>query len=254
MVVSFNCFSQDAYMNIMDTNAHGLFKNFVGVKLFGEGIGTSTINQDLQFKYVSNNMGSVYTFQHDMNVSGLNNFYNLGLGMEENLGKHLSINFFDASIGYAKAAWNWNAGAGAGYFFSLTKEQDLRLNLYANVYYECITYSFGSYYDTTGLGFLVDGVNVGSLLHNVKYVANIWSVSPGAELLYRRNNFDYFISVSYNYVFSYSQEINFYLHSISTDYNNEYGILTQAGNPVNGNILNTNKYTIHIGIIREFGI
>ena len=57
-----------------------------------------------------------------MNVTGLNSFYNIGLGMDENLGKHLSINFFNTSLGYMQNIWDWNVGIGAGYFVSLNKQ------------------------------------------------------------------------------------------------------------------------------------
>jgi hypothetical protein len=248
------CFSQDAYMNLADTSTNGLFQNFLGIKFFAGNIGVSTYNQDLQFKYVSNNLGAIYTFQHDMNVKGINNMFNLGLGFEENLGKHLAINFLEGSVGYIQDVWNWNIGTGVGYFVNLNKSQKMRLNLNLNLYYECITYSFGSYYDSTQLGFLVDGVNVGAVVKNVKYVCSIWSLNPGVEFTYRTSGVDFFAGISYSNVFIYNQKINFYSHSIATDYNNQYGILTQSGAPVGNDILNTNKYIIHIGIIREFGI
>lgn len=237
-------------MNIMDTNSNGLFKNFVGIKLFAADFGATSINQDLQFQYISNNLGAVNKFQHDMNVKGINNFFNLGLGAEENLGKHLSINFFNASIGYIQNTWNWNAGAGAGYFISLNKKQNMRLNASLNVYFENITYGFGDYYDSTQLGFIVNGINIGSSVKNVKYVNTIWSLTPGIEFLYRRSNIDYYAGIYYNYVFSYHEKVNFYNSSLPVS----YAIYYKNGDYVGGNIVNLNKYIIQIGVIREFGL
>ena len=245
-----NCFGQDAYMNLADTNSNGLFRNFIGIKLFAADFGATSLNQDLQFQYTSNNTGAVYNFKHDMNVTGLKGFYNLGLGLEENLGKHLVLNFFNASIGTIQHMWDWNVGAGAGYFVSLNKQHSMRLNATVNVYYECITYGFGDYYDTTGLGFLVDGYNVGTTIKNVKYVNSIWTVSPGIELLYRRSNIDYFAGVYYNYVFSYHEEVNFYEHSIPVS----YAIYYPNGAYVPKDIANLGNYIIQIGIVREFGL
>ena len=243
-------FSQDAYMNMMDTNAHGLFNNFLGVKLFAADFAATNLNEDLQFQYTSNNLGYKYTFQHDLNVKGLTNFYNLGLGMDENYGKHLSINYFNASIGTIQHTWNWNIGAGVGYFVSLNQAQTMRLNASVNIYFESITYSLGNYYDTTNLGFIVDQVNVGTSLTNVKYVNTVWSVSPGLEFLYRGSTLDFFAGVYYNYVFAYHEKINFYNASVPVS----YAIYDHNGNYISKDIANLGNYIIQIGIIREFGL
>jgi hypothetical protein len=246
----YNCFSQDAYMNLADTGKSGLFKNFLGVKIFAADFGATSLNQDLKFKYVSYNPIAAYTFQHDMNVKGINNFFDGGLGLEENLGKHLSINFFNTSIGYMDNAWDWNIGAGVGYFVSLDKQQTMRLNASLNVYFQSITYSFGNYYDSTGYGFVVDGVNVGTSIKNVKYVNTLWTLSPGIEFLYRRPSIDFFAGVYYNYTFSSIEKVNFYEHKIPIS----YAIFDESGNPVSQNAISLNKYFIQVGIIREFGL
>lgn len=245
-----NVFSQDAYMNMMDTNARGLFNSFIGVRLFASDFAATNINQDLQFKYTSNNLGYKYTFQHDLNVTGLNNFFNLGLGMNENYGKHLSITFFNASIGTIQHTWNWNIGTGAGYFVSLNKAQTMRLDASLDIYFESISYNFGDYYDTTNLGFIINQVNVGTSLRNVKYVNTVWSLSPGIEFLYRRSTFDYFAGAYFNYVFGYHEKINFYQTSIPVS----YAIYDHNGNYISKDITNLGNYIIQIGIMREFGL
>jgi hypothetical protein len=250
---SFYCYSQDAYM--ADTSSiHGLFGNFVGIKFFAVDFGASSLNQDLQFKYTSYSpQGPVYNFQHDMNVTGITNFYNVGLGMEENLGNHLVINFFNASVGYVKNVWDWNIGAGVGYFISLNRQKSLRLNASLNVYYQYITYSFGDYFDTTQVGFFVNGVNVGTNIKNVKYVNDIFTISPGIELLYRRSNWDFYAGVYYNYVFYYHEKVNFYETNepvSSTIYYSPYGV----NDYVAKNVLNLNVYMFQVGIMREFGL
>jgi len=252
-----NCFSQDAYMNIIDTSRGGLFKNFVGIKFFAADIGAKSLNQDLEFQKASNNLGFVYTFQHDMNVRNLNNFFNIGLGTEENVGKHLSINFFNTSLGYIQGAWDWNINAGVGYFINLNKQQTMRLNASLNIGFESITYSFGDYYDSTQLGFVIDGSNVGTAIKGVKYVNDIWTISPGIEFTYRRSSIDFFAGIYYNYVFTHSEEINFYRTRIPVSegiYYNQTPGATPPGEAVSGNVINLNKYMIQIGIIREFGI
>jgi hypothetical protein len=254
MTSSFCVFSQDAYMNLMDTAKGGLFGNFIGIKLFATDLAATSLNQKLQFHYQSNNIGAVYNFQHDMNVTGLTSFYNLGLGLEENLGKHLSINFFNTSLGYMQNMWDWNVGAGAGYFISLNKKQTMRLNVSMDIYFESITYSFGDDYDSTQLGFLVNGTNVGTAVKNVKYVNDIWSLTPGVEFLYRRPSFDFFVGVYYNYVFSYSEKVNFYKASEPVSSVIYYQSPYVPSNNIAGNAVNLGKYVIQIGIVREFGL
>lgn len=250
MANSYLCFSQDAYINMLDTAKSDLFKSFIGIKFFATDIAATSLNQDLQFEYTSNNLGNIYQFQHDVNVTGLSNFYNLGLGLEENLGKHFSINFFNTSIGYMQNMWDWNINIGAGYFVSLNKAQTFRLNASLNVSFESITYGLGSDYDATQLGFIVNGINVGTSITDVKYVNDIWSLSPGLELLYRRTGIDYFAGIYYNYVFSYHEEVNFYKATEPVSQTIYY----QNSTPVSRDVVNLGKYIIQLGIIREFGI
>jgi hypothetical protein len=254
---SYYSFSQqDAYISVKDTAASGLFKNFVGVKFFATDISAISLNQNFNFQYQSNNLGAVYNFQHNMNVTGLTGFYNVGLGMEENLGKHLSINFFNTSFGYAQNMWDWNVNAGVGYFVGLNKAQTMRLNASINLNFESITYSFGNDYDTTNLGFLINGTNVGTAIHNVHYVNSIWSLSPGMEFIYRRPSIDFYAGIYYNYVFSYYEKVNFYRASVPVSQAIYYPDATPNTNPtpVSRDIVNMGKYIIQIGIIREFGL
>jgi len=250
MFITASVFSQDAYMTMADTMKTTFFPNFVGIKLFATDISATSVNQDLQFQYTSDNIGYKYKFQHDMNVKNLNGFYNLGLGMEENLGKHLSLNFFNTSIGYMQNMWDWSIGTGVGYFVSLNKQKTMRLNASVNVYFESITYSFGSYYDTTQLGFLVDGTNIGSAVKGVHYVNDIWSLTPGLEFVYRRSGLDFFAGVYYNYVFTYSEKVNFYEARVPIS----EVIYYPNSTPVSKGITNLGKYVIQIGIMKEFGI
>lgn len=250
LFISLSAFSQDAYMNLSDTMKTSFFPNFIGVKFFATGISATSVNQDLQFQYTSNNLGYIYKFQHDMNVRNLNNFYNVGIGLEENLGKHLSINFLNTSIGYMQNMWDWNIGAGAGYFISLNKQKTMRLNLSMNVYFESLTYNLGSYYDTTLLGFIVNGTNVGTSIKDLHYVNDIWSLTPGVEFLYRRSGVDFFAGVYYNYVFSYNEKVNFYRTSLPVS----DAIYYPNSTPVSKNVANLGKYIIQIGIMKEFGI
>lgn len=251
MTISYSSFSQDAFMNLRDTLKSGMFSNFIGIKLYATDISANSVNQNLQFQYISNDQGAIYKFNHNMNVTGLNNFYNIGIGMDENLGKHLSINFLNTSIGYMQNIWDWSIGAGVGYFVSLNKTRTLRLNVSMNVYFESLTYNLGSDYDSTQLGFIVDGVNIGTAIKGVKYVNDIWSLTPGLELVYRRPSLDFFVGVYYNYVFSYSEKVNFFRVNIPISDAIYY---PNSTNTVSRDATNLGKYIIQIGIIREFGI
>ncbi len=234
-----------------DTTHSALFKNFVGIKFFLADYGVKSLNQDLRFKYKSvNPLGPVYIFNHDMNISGINGFYNVGLGLEENLGKHLVLNFFNASIGYLSNVLNWNVGVGAGYFIDLNKKQTWRMNATLNVYFQDITYGLGDYYDSKLVGFVVDGVNVGTSVKNVKYVNSIFTASPGVEFMHRGSGWDFYAGIYYNYVFSYHEKINFYIHSIPVS----YALYDHNGNAVPKDAINLGSYIVHFGIIREFGL
>ena len=250
VTISSNSFSQDAYMNMLDTARGELFKNFIGIKFFATDISATSLNQNLNFHYTSNNLGYVYQFQHNMNVTGLTAFYNVGLGLEENIGKHLAINFFNTSIGYNQNMWDWNVNAGVGYFLSLDKAGHMRLNASINISFESITYNFGSDYDTTQLGFIVNGTNVGTVVKGVSYVNDIWSLSPGIEFLYRRSSIDFYAGVYYNYVFSYSEDVNFY----KTNEPVSQTIYYPNDTPVSRDVVNLGKYIIQVGIVREFGL
>ena len=119
-----------------------------------------------------------------------------------------------------------------------------------NVYYQYLTYSYGDYFDTTQLGFIVDGVNVGTSIKNVKYVNDIFSVAPGAEFMYRGSKWDFYVGAYYNYVFYYHEKVTFYVHSISP----ADAVSYQDGSRVSGNVINVKNYIIQLGIIREFGL
>ena len=250
VAISSCVFSQDAFMTMDDTMKTPFFPNFVGIKLFATDISATSVNQDMQLQYSSNNQGYIYKFQHEMNVRNLNGFYNIGLGMEENLGKHLSINFFNTSIGYMQNMWDWSIGAGAGYFIPLNKQKTMRLNASLNIYFESITYSFGSYYDTTQLGFIVDGTDIGPTIKGVHYVNDLWSLTPGLEFVYRRSGLDFFAGVYYNYVFNYSEKVNFYYAKLPVS----EAIYYPNSTPASKGITNLGKYIIQVGIMKEFGI
>ena len=243
----FSASSQDFMTVIPDSTKSTLFPDFIGVKLWAGDYSIKNINEPVTFKYLAN---PLYTMQHSVNVIGLNNMPNLGLGVEEDLGKHLLINFLSISVGYIQNTWNWNLGFGLGFAQSLNKSRTLRLRLSANIFYEDISYSLGSYYDTTNLGFFINGVGIGSSIKNVKYVNNIFSSNFCADLLYRLKKYDFFINASYNYVLSTNEKINFYSTKAALNqmlYDNE-------GNPIQSGVLNLGNYIFQVGIIREFGL
>ncbi|HTB06687.1 MAG TPA: hypothetical protein VK806_06995 [Bacteroidia bacterium] len=239
--------SQNFMTVIPDSAANRIFPDFVGIKLWAGDYSIKNINENVNFMYVAN---PYFTMKHDMNVVGLNNIPNLGLGVEEDIGKHLLINFLNISLGYIQNTWNWNLGCGIGYSESLNKSRTLRLRASANVYYEDISYRLGSYYDTTGLGFNINGVSIGQSVKNVKYVNNIFGTNLCLDLLYRRPKFDYFINVSYNYQLSSTEKINFYYTKLAVD----QALYDDSGNTINGNVLNLGNYIIQIGIMRDFGL
>ncbi len=201
-------FSQDIMTVLPDSTGKELFSDFIGARIWVADNKLNTLNKDLTFKYVSVNTN--YVMQHDLNVTNLNNMPNIGLGLEENLGKHLLIHFVDVSFGYAQKAWDWNIGLGAGYFIALDKKNKLRLRASLDLFYESISYSVGSYTDTTNFGFIVNGNNIGTFVQDVKYVNNSFCASLGASIMYRTNAFDYFAGIAWNAVLLYKQEINFY--------------------------------------------
>ena len=129
-------FSQDIMTVLPDSTGKELFSDFIGIRLWAADNKLTTLNKDLTFKYISVNTN--YVMQHDLNVTNLNNMPNIGVGLEEDLGKHLLIHFADVSFGYAKNAWDWNIGLGAGYFIALDKKNKIRLRASLNLFYESI--------------------------------------------------------------------------------------------------------------------
>jgi len=247
--LSFAQFKQEDIMTVLpDSTGKELFSDFLGIRLWAADYSINTINQNLNFRYVSSNTGEV--LQHSIYAKGLNHCPNFGIGVEENLGEHLIIHFIDASVGYSQYMWNWNIGGGIGYFAALDKKRNLRLRASFELFYEGISYGLGSYADSTQQGFVVNGNNIGTVLNDVKYVNNDLCSSVTASLMYRTKELDYFAGASWNYNLLTSENINFY----STRVVISNAIYNQAGQPVNGNILKLGSYMIQIGIIREFGL
>jgi hypothetical protein len=230
-----------------DTGAFSTTDNFIGLKIGLADYNIITLNQDLRFSYTSQNNG--FVMSHDMNVKGINNIPHLSLGVDETAG-HLLINFLDASIGYNQHTWNWTAGLGAGYALSLNKKNTLMLRMYANLFYENITYGLGSYSDSTLQGFLVNQVNIGTYVKNIKYVNNALCVSPGLELLYRRNKLSFFLGAAYNYTLIYKEKLDFYRTHIPL--NN--GLYNSSGSPITQGAMKPGNYIIQLGIVKEFGL
>jgi hypothetical protein len=222
-------------------------ENLVEFRFFAGDFATRNINEDLNFTYYSQNSG--YKLSHDMNVKGINNIPNVGFGVEEDMGKHLLINFFNITGGYISNTWQLTVNAGVGYSLSLDKKKNFRIRGTFNLIYEYLSYGLGTYTDTTLEGFDIDGANIGTYVNNVKYVNSSFGVSPGLDFLYRRNNFDFFLNASYNYTLLDGEKINFYRTSIPP------GLAIYDGmNPVNGGILKPGSYIIELGIIKEFGL
>jgi hypothetical protein len=229
----------------------GLFSasdGFIGLRLNLVDYNVGGVNKDLTFDYVSQSNG--FEMKHDMNLKGLSNIAGIAFGVDETVGNHLLINFFNASVCYTQHAWCWNAGIGAGYVVSLNKTKSLMLRAYLNVFYQNLTYSVGSYTDTTLIGIEVNGVGVGTYIKNVKYVNNAICASPGLELLYRRNKIDFFLGAGYNATLYYKEKLDFYRTHISIG----NGIYDSEGNPVTKGALIPGNYIIQLGIIKEFGL
>jgi len=247
--LSYAQFKQEDIMTVLpDSTGKELFSDFLGVRLWGADYGIHSINETLNFKYLSINTG--YVMQHSMYLAGLNNTPNFGLGLEENLGEHLLIHFLDVSVGYSHYMWNWNIGGGLGYFVALDNKRNLRLRGSLELFYEGISYGLGSYYDTTQQGFIVNGSNIGGSLIDIKYVNNCFCSSLGISLLYRTKELDFFAGASWNLVLLSSENINFY----STRVKISDAVYDQSGNPVSGNLINLGSYMIQVGIVREFGL
>ncbi len=231
-----------------DSAGREMFSDFLGLRFFASDYGVKSINQNLNFQYLSISNG--YVMRHNLDAIGINNTPNIGTGLEENLGEHLLIHFVDVSVGYSKIMWNWNIGAGIGYFQALDKKKNLRLRASVDLFYEDISYTLGTYTDTTNLGFIVNGSNAGTYLKNIKYVNNSLCSSLGLGLMYRTPSWDFFANASWNYVLISSENVNFYTARVKID----QAIYYQSGAPVSGGILNIGAYTLQVGIIREFGL
>jgi hypothetical protein len=250
LVISANLgFSQGDFMTVLpDSSGKQLFSDYLGIRLWGSSFGLNSINEDLHFKYLSTSNGYVMT--HNFDVRGINGSPNFGIGLEENAGQHFLIHFFDGSVGYTHFCWNWNIGAGAGYFIGLDKSGNLRLRASLELYYESISYGFGSYADTTGLGFVVNGNNIGATIQDVKYVNNGLLSSLGISLMFRTKELDFFAGVSWNDLLLNTESVNFYYTRVNLD----NAVYTESGTPVSKNIITPGSYMLQFGLVREFGL
>lgn len=242
-------FGQQDFMTVLpDSTGREMFSDFLGVRLWGADYKLNTLNQDLTFKYVSANTG--YVMQHDFNTTNLNSTANFGLGLEENAGAHLLIHFVDISIGYNRNVLNWNLGAGIGYFEAFGRKQNFRIRASLDLFYENINYGLGSYSDTTGLGLVINGNNIGGYVNGVKYVDNCFCASLGISFLYRSKELDFFAGANWLTTLIRTEDINFYY----TNVNLYQAVYTQTGYPVGGNIIKLGNYMLQFGIMREFGL
>lgn len=232
-----------------DSNGRELFSDFIGVKLWGGQFGMNSANQDLTFKYYS--PGNNQTLEHGMNLQNLKYMNNLGLGLEENLGAHLVINFMDVSFGLGpRNTWNWNIGGGAGFFQAFGKKRNVRLRATINLFYESISYQLGSYTDTTNIGFEINGSNLGAVLTDVKYVDNSLCSNIEASLMFRTSALDIYAGIGWTYTLIDSETLDFNYTRIPT----YEGIYNSAGTAMNPRVLSQGNYMIQIGIVREFGL
>ncbi len=242
-------FSQDIMTVLPDSTGRELFSDYLGIKLWGGQFGMNSVNQDLNFKYYS--PSNNYTLQHDFNLKNVKSTSNFGLGLEENVGSHLIINFLDVSAGFGHSnIWNWNIGGGAGYFIALDKKRNFRFRATANLFYESISYEFGDYIDTTNLGFYINGNNLGAYIKGVKFVDNSLCASVQASLLFRTKELDIFAGAGWTTVLIDNENINFYSTRIPV---NE-GIYNSAGKAMSPRLLSQGNYILQIGIMREFGL
>jgi hypothetical protein len=240
--------AQEIMTVVPDSTGQEMFSDFLGVRLWAADYNINSINQDLTFKYTSINNG--FVMSHPLDTRNITQTPNLGIGLEEDLGPHLLIHFADISIGYSSNMWNWNIGAGLGYSQALDKKRNIRLRASLELFYESIWYGLGSYSDTTGLGFVVNGNNIGQFVQGVKYVNNCFCSSLSASLMYRTKAFDIFGGVAWNYTISQSENINFYY----TRVNLYEAVYTQSGAQVGSNILKLGSYMLQVGVVREFGL
>lgn len=246
---SLSGFSQDIMTVLPDSTGKELFSDFIGVKLWGGQFGLKSVNQDLTFKLFSptNNQ----TMQHDMNLQNLTRTTNGGLGLEENVGSHLLINFMDVSFGFAHTnIWNWNIGAGAGYFLAFDKKRNFRFRASLNLFYESISYELGSYTDTTNLGFDVNGNNLGSYIKGVKYVDNSLCSNIEAGLMYRMSAIDIYAGAGWTYTLIDSESLDFNYTRLKVN----QAVYNSAGDAMYPKLLSQGNFMFQIGIVREFGL
>ncbi len=243
--VLFGC-SQDI-MTVIPDSSNQTFSEFIGLKFFAEDFSYKPLNHNLQFSYTSVNSG--YVMNHSLNITGLSNSPNIGVGLEHDFENHLIIHFFDASIGYISNTLNWNIGLGAGYYVNLNKSGNFSLRGNVNLFYENILYFLGSYYDTTFQGFDINGLNIGTYVKDVEYTNNLFCASADFELYYKREKWDYFAGAGYILTLLSREKVNFYSSNVPVNqalYNN--------GVPVNNHVIMPGAYMIRIGIVREFGL
>lgn len=244
----FPAFSQDVMTVLPDSGKNHVASNYIGFKLFAADFSASTLNEDIQFRYVS--LSNNYVMKHDMNLKGLTNMPNIGLGVEETLNKHLFINFLNITLGYTQKTSNWTGGIGVGYSTPLNKKNNIVLRAYLNLFYENITYGLGTYSDSTLIGFEINGVNIGTYVKNIKYANNMLCVNPTLDLVYRGKNFDYFFNAGYCRTLLYKEKLDFYRTHITIG----SALYNENGNAVNKGAILPGNYTLQVGIIREFGL
>lgn len=218
---------------------------FVGIKFFASDMALKGLNQDLHFNYMSLNNG--YVMSHDMNITGLNNIPNIGIGLDETYG-YLFVNFVQGSIGYINHTLDWNVGIGAGCSIPLNKPKSLMLRGYVNVSYMYISYVLGTYSDTTFTGFDINGSNIGTYVKNVKYVNSTFCASPMLELLYRADKWDFFVGIGYNFTLYYKEKLDFYRTHIQI----QDGLYDNSGEPVTKGAIIPGNYIIQVGLVKEF--
>jgi len=219
--------------------------DFIGINLMAFDYGLRGINQNLQFNYISQNNGDVMS--HNMDIIGLNNIPNIGVGIDETYG-NLYINFLQGSFGYINSNWDWTLGIGAGGSVSLNRKKTFMLRGYVNLYYMYISHNLGTYTDTTETGFDINGANIGTYIKNLKYVNSALCASPMLELCYRANKWDFLVGVGYNFTLYYKEKIDFYRTKLPI----EDALYYSNGTPVIQGAIIPGNYIIQIGLIKEF--
>jgi len=219
--------------------------DYIGINIVASDINLKGLNQNLHFNFLSPNNG--FDMSHSMNTTNLKNIPNIGVGIDETYGK-LFLNFARGSIGYLNNTLDWHVGLGAGCAIPLNHSKTFMLRAYANLSYMYISYVLGTYTDTTFTGFLINGVNIGTYIKNVKYTNGAFCVDPNVELFYRGNKWDFFIGAGYNLTLYYKEKINFYRTSTPI----QDGIYYSSGYPVTKGVIIPGNYIIQIGLVKEF--